>query len=135
MKFKIYIDGCSKGNPGRAGAGALIYDDSGRLLSEVNRYLGQATNNVAEYNALLLALESADSLKGRQLQIFSDSELMVKQYNGEYKIKNKALQSLHIEVRRWVAKFEQVLLSHIPREENKEADELANKAVKEHLSA
>ncbi len=134
MKLKIYVDGCSKGNPGRAGAAALIYDEQGCLLSEVSRYLGEATNNVAEYNALLLALEEADILGGRQLQVFSDSELMVRQYNGEYKIKNRALQGLSIEVRRRVAKFDQVLLSHIPRQDNKEADALANKAVQEHLS-
>jgi ribonuclease HI len=129
-KFNIYIDGSSQGNPGRAGAAALIYDADGQLLQQAARYLGQATNNVAEYNALLLALEEAAKLDGRQLQIFSDSELLVKQYNGEYKIKNKTLLGLHIKVRQWVAKFDQVLISHIPREENREADALANKAAK-----
>ncbi len=132
-KLNIYIDGCSKGNPGQAGAAAVIYDSEGQLVQKASRYLGQATNNVAEYSALLLALEEAANLKGRQLQVFSDSELMVRQYNGQYKIKNKALQKMHIEVRQWVSKFDQVLLSHIPREENREADNLANKAVKEHL--
>ena len=132
-KLKIYIDGCSKGNPGKAGAAAVIYDSEGRLIQEASRYLGEATNNVAEYSALLLALEEAANLKGRQLQVFSDSELMVRQYNGQYKIKNRTLQKLHIKVRQWVAKFDLVLLSHIPREENREADSLANDAVKEHL--
>jgi ribonuclease HI len=131
-QLKIYIDGCSKGNPGQAGAAALIYDADNRLLAKASRYLGQATNNVAEYNALLLALEEAATLKGRQLQVFSDSELMVRQYNGEYKIKNKTLQGLHIKVRQWVAKFDRVSLTHIPREENREADALANRVVKEH---
>jgi ribonuclease HI len=133
--LKIYIDGSSRGNPGQAGAAALIYDSSGQLLSKASRYLGRTTNNVAEYNALLLALEESAKLNGRRLQVFSDSELLVRQYNGEYKIKNKTLQGLHRQVRRWVTKFDQVLLSHIPREENKEADALANKVVNEHQIA
>ncbi len=130
-KLTIYIDGCSKGNPGDAASAAVLYDENGEALHEAARYLGKATNNVAEYNALLLALEKAALFSVKEIQIFSDSQLLVRQYNGQYKIKNRALQALSIKVRKLVSNFDKVVITHITRDKNEEADALVNKAVKE----
>ncbi len=131
QELKIYIDGGSRGNPGAAGAAAVIYDQSGEIVAQVARYLGETTNNIAEYNALLMALNKAAQLGGKRLQIFSDSELLVRQYCGEYRVKHQNLIPLYLEAMKLARQFERVTLTHIPREKNRLADALVNKTLDE----
>jgi len=125
----IYIDGAARGNPGEAGAAAIIYDASGRRLAEVGKYLGRTTNNVAEYSALILGLEEARRLGGRQLAIFSDSELLIRQCNGQYRVRDARLKRYFERVKRLSQGFDKVTLQHVLREKNKEADRLVNKVL------
>lgn len=130
MKLIIYTDGLSKGNPGIAAIGAVIKDERGKTLTTISQRIGVTTNNVAEYQALITALQKALKLGGKKIEIRSDSELMVKQLNGKYKIKSVALRPLYLEVGQLLGQFENVVIKHIPRELNTEADSLANQAVK-----
>jgi ribonuclease HI len=130
MKLIINTDGLSKGNPGTAAIGATIKDERGKMLATISQGIGITTNNVAEYKALIAALKQALKMKGTQVEIRADSELMIRQLNGRYKIKAEGLKPLYIEVTQLLAKFESVALKHIPRELNAEADKLANDAVK-----
>jgi len=130
MKLIINTDGLSKGNPGTAAIGATIKDERGKMLATISKRIGITTNNVAEYQALIAALQKAIKLGGTQVIIRADSELMIRQLNGRYKIKSEGLKPLYIEVTQLLAKFETVSLKHIPREQNTEADKLANDAVK-----
>lgn len=125
----IYTDGAARGNPGPAGAGAYIQDAHGAVVSEDYRYLGEATNNVAEYEALLLGLERAKELGARHLEMRADSQLVVRQVIGEYRVRNQALQRLHARVQQLASAFESVEYRHVPREQNRDADRLANRAV------
>ncbi len=127
--FKIYSDGAARGNPGPAGAGAVLIDSNGKIVEKVCKYLGETTNNQAEYQALLLALEKAIELKANHVEIFADSELMVKQLNGEYKIKNKDLKPHFEKIISYLHQIGLFKIKHIPRELNKEADKLANLAI------
>ena len=126
--FTIYTDGAARGNPGPA-AYAYIVERPGYDDIEFCQRLGNATNNVAEYTALIEALKKAKTLGGRRLVVHSDSELMVKQMNGEYKVKNAGLQPLFEEARRLRREFDQVVLRHVRREENSRADRLCNEAL------
>ncbi len=126
--FVIYFDGASKGNPGPAGIGGVILDDQGKL-HEVKRFIGTATNNQAEYTALLDTLEQCKKLGAKVVQVFSDSELVVRQLNGEYQVKDPKLRVLYDQVRALRSAFERVSFQHVPREKNKHADALANEAV------
>ncbi|MFQ5646443.1 MAG: ribonuclease HI family protein [bacterium] len=128
-ELEIFIDGASRGNPGEAAGAAVIFDQSGAVIGEAGKYLGKATNNVAEYNALIVGLNEAAVLGGKVLKIFSDSELLVKQWNGIYRIKKPELQRLSIQARNLAVKFEKVSLRHVYREDNKEADKLANQVL------
>ena len=130
----VYIDGASKGNPGRAGAGILITNGEGRKISEVSRYLGHKTNNEAEYWALLLGLREAGRLEGESVQIFTDSELVERQMNGLYRVKDLNLRALHNRVLQNVRRFSSFEIRSIPREENKEADRLANQAIERRMA-
>jgi ribonuclease HI len=130
----IYIDGASKGNPGRAGAGILIANGEGRRISEVSRYLGHKTNNEAEYWALLLALREAERLEGESIQIFTDSELVERQMNGLYRVKDLHLRALHKRVLQNLGRFSSFEIRSIPREQNKEADHLANQAIERRMA-
>ncbi|NCO65752.1 MAG: ribonuclease H [Candidatus Aquicultor secundus] len=130
-KVIIYSDGAARGNPGPAGAGAQIKNVKGDVLAEVSEYLGETTNNVAEYRALILALEQAVHYKPFRIEIRADSELMVKQLNGEYKVKNMGLKPLYDRVKQLLAGCTSVEIKHIYRSENSAADELANKAIDE----
>jgi len=121
-----YIDGGARGNPGPAGYGVRIEAQDGTLLDELFGGLGIATNNVAEYNGLLAALRYALDHGHRDVRIKADSELLVKQMRGEYKVKHPGLQPLHEEARRLVARLGRVTFEHIPRTLNKEADRLSN---------
>jgi ribonuclease HI len=130
----IYIDGASKGNPGRAGAGILIANGEGMKISEVSRYLGHKTNNEAEYWALLLGLREAERLEGESIQIFTDSELVERQIKGAYRVKDLGLKALHKRVVQSLKRFSSFEIQSIPREENKEADRLANQAIERRMA-
>ena len=130
MKLVINTDGLSKGNPGTAAIGATIKDERGKMLATISQRIGVTTNNVAEYKALIAALQKAIKLKATQVEIRADSELMIRQLNGRYKIKSVGLRPLYLEAMQLLAKFETVSLKHIPRELNTAADKLANDAVK-----
>lgn len=130
MKLIINTDGLSKGNPGTAAIGATLKDEHGKMLAKISERIGVTTNNVAEYRALIAALQKALKLGGTQVEIRSDSELMVRQLNGRYKIKSAGLRPLYLEAAQLLGQFEKVSIKHIPREQNTEADKLANDAVK-----
>ena len=131
-KLIIYTDGAARGNPGPAGAGVVIKDAGMKNIKELCDYLGETTNNQAEYRALILALNSAVELSADELDIFADSELMVSQLKGLYKVKNEGLKPLFNEARDLFRKFKSCRISHVPREKNKEADKLANRAIDDH---
>lgn len=123
--FEINIDGAARGNPGPAAFAYVIAHDGEPVLEEAGR-LGTATNNVAEYTALVRALGRAAELGGKRLVVRSDSELLVKQMRGEYKVKNAALKELYDEAKELVAQFDTVTLQHVRREQNRQADKLCN---------
>jgi ribonuclease HI len=126
-----YIDGGSRGNPGPAGFGVHIEDEDGSLIEELHESVGHATNNVAEYRGLLAALEWAIAHHRHPLRVRSDSELLVKQMRGEYRVKNAGLQPLHQQARMLVMQLGRVTFEHVPRARNKHADRLANLAMDE----
>ncbi len=127
----IYTDGASRGNPGEAGAGVIIYDHQGTMVKRIKAYLGTTTNNVAEYMALIIALKEAVGLKADAVQLFSDSELMVRQLTGIYKVKDRKMQVLASEARKLLAHFIRYDILAIERAKNREADRLANLAIDE----
>lgn len=125
---EIYIDGAVKNNPGEGGIGIIIKKD-GEILFKISKYIGNVTNNEAEYKALIEALKFAN-LKGfREAKIYSDSELLVKQVNDEYKIKDDKLGIYYKEVKNLINNFDRVIIEYIKREKNREADILANNAI------
>ncbi|HZJ40889.1 MAG TPA: ribonuclease HI family protein [Candidatus Saccharimonadales bacterium] len=128
-KLIIFTDGGARGNPGSAGIGAILYDDQQKVVAEISEYLGVATNNQAEYKALIAALKKAASLGASELECYLDSELVVKQLKREYKVKNKDLAPLFLEIHNLSFKFKQITYTHIPREQNQAADKLANEAM------
>jgi ribonuclease HI len=132
-RLVLYIDGASRGNPGRAAAGVYIMNGEGKKISEMSRYLGHKTNNEAEYWALLLGLKEAKRLGGDILQIFTDSELVERQINGIYRVKDLNLKILHKTVMEDLRTFSSFEIESIPREENKEADRLANQAIQRRI--
>jgi ribonuclease HI len=130
-EWRLMVDGASRGNPGEAGSGAVIYDDAGRTVRELTRYLGRATNNVAEYEGLLMGLEEALKLGVTRLKVESDSELLVRQLNGVYRVKHEKLIPLHQRARDLLRRFDSHRIIHVRRELNKVADRLANQAIDE----
>ncbi|MBI2220690.1 MAG: reverse transcriptase-like protein [Acidobacteria bacterium] len=126
-----YIDGGARGNPGPAGYGARIEDASGQVVAELHGGLGVATNNVAEYNGLLAALRYAAERGEREVQIRADSELLVKQMRGEYRVKHAGLKPLFLEACSLVRRIGHVTFTHVPRAQNKEADRLSNLGMDE----
>lgn len=122
----LFADGGSRGNPGPAASGAVLLDPSGAVIDEVGRYLGVATNNVAEWTALLIGLEAAAQRGIRRLAVRLDSELVVKQLRGEYRVKHVDLQPLHRRALALVRAFESVDVRHVPRKQNVLADRLVN---------
>ena len=124
-----YCDGGSRGNPGPAGFGVYIQDSTGKVLAELSQYLGKQTNNFAEYSALLAALECAIAQGHRSLRVVSDSELMVKQMKGQYRVNSPELRPLYEEARRRVPQLEHFQIQHVLREKNRHADRLANLAM------
>jgi len=133
MKMKrvvIYTDGASLGNPGPSAIGATIKDEQGNLLACISQRIGRATNNHAEYRAIIAALEKAISLGAKHVKVNSDSELVVKQINGKYRVKKATLKPLYQEVNKLQSLLESFTITHISRWQNTEADNLANKALK-----
>jgi ribonuclease HI len=132
-KLRIYVDGCSRGNPGSAGIGYLIFDEDGRLLSKKWKHVGVRTNNEAEYLAAIEALREALSLRASEIELLSDSELLIKQVRGEYAVRSSRLAPLHEELMRLVGSFEKFAAMHVERDENREADRLAKLAASSSL--
>jgi ribonuclease HI len=128
-KIDVYIDGGARGNPGPAGIGVAIYDDSGKLIREFEKYIGVATNNVAEYLAVIYGMQEAMFLKASNVRIFMDSELVCQQLKGEYKVKDVKIKPLFEIALHLTKGFKKVEIANIPREKNKEADKLVNKAI------
>lgn len=128
-KLIIFTDGGARGNPGPAGIGAVLYDEHKIMVAEISEYLGVATNNQAEYKALIAALKKAQELGVSELDCYLDSELVVKQLKHEYKVKNKDLAPLFLIIHNLSLNFQKISYTHIPRERNKEADRLANEAM------
>ena len=128
-KVIIYTDGAARGNPGPASIGAIIKDETGNVMARLSQSIGITTNNQAEYRAVITALEKAVSLGAKYVILKSDSELVVKQINGRYKIKNAALRPLYQEVVKLTGSLESFTISYIPRAQNAGADALANKAL------
>jgi len=129
MNLTINIDGGSRGNPGPGAAAWVVKDASGKLLAREGLFMPECTNNQAEFTALKMALQKAAKLGGRGLNIYSDSQLLVRQYCGQYKIKNADLQVLMADIKKLAAKFAAVNLAHVPREKNKEADAMCNETM------
>lgn len=128
-ELMIYTDGASQGNPGNAGIGVAVFDKNETKISEVSRYIGIASNNVAEYTALITGLIEAAALGCDKLVLKTDSELVVKQLNGQYKVKSDNIKALFFIASNLKKLFKQITISHIPRNLNKEADALASKAA------
>ena len=135
-KLTLYTDGGSRGNPGPAGAGAVVYDEKGHLLAEVSVYLGEKTNNWAEYEAIILGLREVKKLvpgkerKDLELEVRMDSELIQRQLTNKYQIKEESLFPQFIKVHNMVVKdFPNISFTHVRREDNEEADRLANEAM------
>jgi len=130
----LYFDGASRGNPGRAGAGIWMTDGEGKKVAEMSRYLGHKTNNQAEYWALLLGVREAKRLGGKSLHIFTDSELVERQIKGVYRVRDLDLKALHRTVQQNLKAFSSFEIESIPREENREADRLANEAIERRIA-
>ena len=128
-RCRLFTDGASRGNPGQAGAGAVLLGENGEELAACSAYLGVCTNNVAEYRALLLGLTEARRLGCAELAISLDSELIVRQIQGRYKVKHEALLPLYTQVREQLARFDRWTIAHVPRSENARADQLANRGI------
>ena len=127
-ELTLFIDGASKGNPGHAGIGIRIEAD-GEVLKEYCEYIGCTTNNVAEYRALIKGLEIAAQFKANRVTVFSDSELVVRQMNGTYKVKSEGLLPLYQTAQMQSRTFDGFQIQHVRREQNKEADQLANQGI------
>lgn len=125
----LWTDGAARGNPGPAGIGAILKSHTGEVLYTGSEYLGHTTNNVAEYKAVLLGLAGALAQGVSRIEVRADSELLIKQLKGEYRVKSPGLKPLFEEARRLLARFDSVKLTHIRRELNGEADRLANQGI------
>jgi ribonuclease HI len=130
-RLVAHIDGGARGNPGPAGYGVVIEDAAGRRVAELSKFLGHRTNNYAEYMGLLAALQYALEHGAKALEVISDSELLVKQINGQYKVRNPTLVELHRQAKTLIGKLDRLKIHHVLRGKNKEADALANRAMDE----
>ena len=129
MKVVVHVDGGARGNPGPAAVAAVASSPDGRELGERNEFIGDATNNVAEYRALLLGIQLARELGATEVEIVNDSELVARQIGGEYKVKNAGLRPLYLEAMRELRDFESWAVRAVRREHNERADELVNEAL------
>lgn len=132
--LRTYSDGAARGNPGPAGIGGIAEDQYGRRLVEVCEYLGESTNNVAEYQALIVVLERSEGLGFDGVMILTDSELLANQVTGGFKVKSEALRPLADRVKALLAQYRRVEVKHIPREHNRQSDFLANRAIEEGMA-
>jgi ribonuclease HI len=132
-RARLYADGAARGNPGPAGAGAVILNADGHVVAKIGKFLGDSTNNVAEYMGLILGLRRAKAMGIKALEVLSDSELLVRQLAGEYQVKADHLRPLHAEAAELLRGFPDVEVRHIPREENAQADAMSNRAIDERL--
>jgi ribonuclease HI len=128
-KLIIFTDGGARGNPGPAAIGAVLQNEKGEVMAEVSEYIGETTNNQAEYKAVIAAIEKAQKLGAQDLQFFLDSELVVRQLNREYKVRDKELAPLFMKIYNGAMGFKKVTFQHIRRELNAEADRLVNEAL------
>ncbi len=132
-KLRLFSDGAARGNPGPAGAGAVLVDAEGRVVARLGKFLGIQTNNYAEYMGLLLGLKHARSLGAKELEVLADSELLIRQLQGRYQVKSPTLRPLYEEASGLLKAFPRVKLTHVPREKNKAADEMSNRAIDERM--
>jgi len=132
-RTRLFTDGAARGNPGPAGAGAVIVSPQGHIVAKVGKFLGENTNNYAEYMGLILGLRRAKAMGIKELEVFADSELVVRQINGEYQVKAENLKALFEEARQLLSAFPEVRVRHIRREENEAADEMSNRAIDQRL--
>jgi ribonuclease HI len=130
---RVYSDGAARGNPGPAGAGAVLTDPAGNVVAQLGRFLGKQTNNVAEYHGLILGLTHARQLGFREVEVRADSQLLIRQLKGEYAVRHAGLKPLHAEALRLLRSFDRYELTHVPREENAMADEMSNRAIDEEM--
>ncbi|MBE2248813.1 MAG: ribonuclease HI family protein [Myxococcus sp.] len=133
LRVRLYSDGAARGNPGLAGAGAVLVEPSGQVVDRLGKFLGTQTNNYAEYMGLLLGLRRARELEVREVEVFADSELMLRQLGGRYQVKSASLRPLYEEALTLLNDFERVKFVHVPREMNRAADEMSNRAIDERL--
>jgi ribonuclease HI len=133
LRTRLFTDGAARGNPGPAGAGAVIISPEGHVVAKVGKFLGDETNNVAEYMGLIIGLKRAKAMGIKELDVLADSELMVKQLNGDYAVKAEHLKPLHDEAKALFKAFSEIEIRHIPREENAQADAMSNRAIDERL--
>jgi ribonuclease HI len=131
----MYIDGAARGNPGPAGIGVVLRNSEHVLVENIDKFIGNATNNVAEYTALITGMEHAHRLGSKEITINTDSELLAKQLGKEYRVKNPVLKELYSKVLKLLENFEHVVINNIPREKNKDADKLANKAIDDYAKS
>ncbi|MFH1710657.1 MAG: ribonuclease HI family protein [bacterium] len=131
MAIEVYVDGAARGNPGPAGIGIVIKDGS-RVLGEIGAYIGKTTNNIAEYLALIRGLEEVLVRGFRSASFFSDSELLVKQLNGEYKVKHENLVPLHYHILTLIDRMKDFSIKHVTRDKNAHADKMANEGIDLH---
>lgn len=129
MKLIIYTDGGARNNPGPGGIGCVFKDEKGVTVATISEYIGEATNNQAEYKAVIAAIKKAKELGGEELEFYLDSELVVRQLNREYRVKDKNLAPLFVQIYNATLSFKKVIFKHIPREMNEEADRLVNLAI------
>lgn len=129
MKASLHADGGARGNPGPAGIGVVLHDSEGEVIGEIAEGIGEATNNVAEYSALIAGLEMALAKGVTDLDVYMDSELVISQLKGEWKIKNDRLRTLAVRARSLLNRFEHKSLQHVRREMNSDADRLANQGM------
>jgi len=130
MKLIINTDGLSKNNPGQAAIGAVLKNPRGKIVSTISQSIGIASNNEAEYRAIIAALEAALKHRADDVELRSDSELVVNQLNGRYKIKSTTLRPFYLQAAQLLGQFKKVTIKYVPREQNTEADRLANEALK-----
>jgi ribonuclease HI len=126
---EIYCDGASRGNPGPASAGAVLFGEGGKVLAEISQRLGRATNNEAEYAALILALRKARELGVSKVSVKADSQLVIRQLTGQYKVRHPEMKKCHAEAMGLLREFSGWSATHVPREKNEHADKLANAAL------
>jgi ribonuclease HI len=132
-RVRVYSDGAARGNPGPSGAGAVLVDTAGQVIDRLGKYLGVQTNNYAEYTGLILGLRRARELGVQEVEVFADSELMIRQLNGRYQVKSQTLRPLYEEALKLLGEFSRVKLVHVPREMNVQADEMSNRAIDQRM--